>query len=98
MSRNRRRSWNEVSFTIQAGQRHIPLHPGSPPMIKVEEDVWKFGDGPQRRMSIRECARVQTFPDSFKFCGSTVQKYRQIGNAVPPVLGKKVAESILNLL
>jgi len=29
MSRNRRRSWNEVSFTIQAGQRHIPLHPGS---------------------------------------------------------------------
>jgi len=98
MSRNRRRGWNEVSFTIQAGQRHIPLHPGSPPMTKVEEDKWNFGEGPIRRLSVRECARVQTFPDSFEFCGSTAYKYRQIGNAVPPLLGKKVAESILNLL
>jgi len=97
MSRNRRRSWNEVSFTIQAGQRHIPLHPGSPPMKKVGEDEWTFGDGPMRRLSVRECARVQTFPDSFGFYGSTVHKYRQIGNAVPPLLGKKVAESVLNL-
>lgn len=98
MSRNRRRGWNEVSFTIQAGQRHIPLHPGSPPMTKVGEDKWKFGDDPQRRLSIRECARVQTFPDSFEFYGKTGYKYKQIGNAVPPLLGKKVAESVLNLL
>jgi len=97
MSRNRRRSWNEVSFTIQAGQRHIPLHPGSPPMTKVGEDKWRFGDVPIRRLSVRECARIQTFPDSFEFCGSTVQKYRQIGNAVPPLLSKKVAESVLNI-
>lgn len=98
MSRNRRRGWNEVSYTIQAGQRHIPLHPESPPMTKMGEDEWKFGDGPIRRLSVRECARVQTFPDSFEFYGSTAYKYKQIGNAVPPLLGKKVAESVLDLL
>lgn len=98
MSRNRRRQWNEVSFTIQAGQRHIPLHPASPPMIYVRKDEWKFGTGPQRRLSVRECARVQTFPDEFEFCGKTVNKYRQIGNAVPPLLAEKVAESVKKLL
>ncbi len=98
MSRNMRRGWNEASFTIQAGKRQIPLRPGYPPMTKVGEDEWKFGDGPQRRLSVRECARIQTFPDSFDFCGKTVHKYRQIGNAVPPLLGKKVAESVLSLL
>lgn len=98
MSRNRRRQWDEVSYTIQAGQRHIPLHPESPPMTKKGEDEWNFGDGPQRRLSVRECARIQTFPDTFEFCGSTAYKYRQIGNAVPPLLGKNLGESVMELI
>ncbi len=98
MSRNRRRGWNEVSYTIQAGQRHIPLHPASPPMTKVGEDEWKFGYGPQRRLSVHECARIQTFPDNFRFSGTTAHKYRQIGNAVPPLLSRRVAESILKVI
>lgn len=98
MSRNRRRSWDEVSFTIQAGARHAPLHPASPPMTKVGVDEQIFGDGPQRRLSVRECARVQTFPDSFQFTGKTIHKYKQIGNAVPPQLAKHIAESVKTLL
>jgi DNA (cytosine-5)-methyltransferase 1 len=98
MSRNRRRSWNEVSYTIQAGARHIPLHPGCPPMKKVGEDKWVFGDGPTRRLSVQECARIQTVPHHYSFFGSTIDKYRQIGNAVPPLLAMNVAECIRKML
>ena len=48
----------------------------------------------ERRMSVRECAIIQTFPDDFIFCGSLGNMYKQIGNAVPVLLGKKIAEVI----
>ncbi|MFC1803612.1 DNA cytosine methyltransferase [Thermoproteota archaeon] len=98
MSRNRRRTWKEASYTIQAGQRHIPLHPASPPMKYVEKDKWKFGEGYSRRLSVKECARIQTFPDTFKFLGNIVNKYKQIGNAVPPLLAKKIALVVKDML
>ena len=43
---------------------------------------------------MRECARSQGFPDTYKFYGSTLDKYRQIGNAVPPPLGKALGLQI----
>ncbi len=48
----------------------------------------------ERRMSVRECAIIQTFPDDFVFCGNLSNMYAQIGNAVPVLLGKKIAEVI----
>lgn len=98
MSRNRRRGWNEPSYTIQAGARHIPLHPGSPPMKKVGNDEWIFGKGFKRRLSVMECARIQTFPKRYRFFGSMVAKYRQIGNAVPPLLARKIGDKIRQML
>lgn len=98
MSRNRRRSWNEVSYTIQAGARHIPLHPGCPPMEKIDSDNWIFGQGPFRRLSVKECARIQTFPDDYIFIGKTVDKYKQIGNAVPPLLAMRVGSCVRKML
>ena len=51
-----------------------------------------------RAVSIREAARLQTFPDSYVFCGTKDAQYQQIGNAVPPILGRAIAEKILELL
>ena len=52
----------------------------------------------QRRLSVRECARLQTFPDDFIFKGSLNSMYRQIGNAVPPVLSFKLATQIKDFI
>ncbi len=48
-----------------------------------------------RTLTIRECARVQTFPDSFLFCGTDAQKMLQIGNAIPPVFAEQMAKQII---
>ena len=98
MSRNRVRSWDEQSFTIQAGGRHAPLHPQAPKMKFVEQNKRIFVPGKEdlyRRLSIRECARIQTFPDDFIFYYDKVAAgYKMIGNAVPVNLAKFLAESI----
>ena len=47
-----------------------------------------------RRLSVRECARIQTFPDDFIFTGSLSSQHRQVGNAVPPLLSEKIAKEI----
>lgn len=99
MSRNRRRDWDEPSFTIQAGGRHAPLYPGSAKMCKVKEDEWKFeGNNPEyRRLSVRECARIQTFPDNFIFYYENIADgYKMIGNAVPVKLANAIAKQIMS--
>ena len=45
-----------------------------------------------RRLSVREVARIQTFPDDFEFCGSNSASYRQIGNAVPVLMAYNIAK------
>ncbi|MBC7721822.1 MAG: DNA cytosine methyltransferase [Pedobacter sp.] len=98
MSRNRVRSWDEVSFTIQAGGRHAPIHPQAPKMNFIEQNLREFVKGKEhlyRRLSVRECARIQTFPDSFTFhYNSVVAGYKMIGNAVPVRMGKVLAQKI----
>ena len=98
MSRNRVRSWNEPSFTIQAGGRHAPLHPQAPKMKFIEQNKRIFVSGKEhlyRRLSVRECARVQTFPDDFLFKYKNVATgYKMIGNAVPVEFAKHLAKVI----
>lgn len=98
MSRNRVRSWDEQSFTIQAGGRHAPIHPQAPKMKFIEQNIRIFVPGKEylyRRLSVRECARIQTFPDDFIFHYTSVPVgYKMIGNAVPVNLANFLAKSI----
>lgn len=102
MSRNRVRNWNEQSFTIQAGARHIPLHPQAPKMELIEKDKRIFNKENEhlyRRFSVRECARIQTFPDDFKFIYTNIlDGYKMVGNAVPVNLSYEIAKQILKYI
>ena len=98
MARNRVRGWDELSFTIQAQAKNEPLHPQAPKMVYVSSNERKFVEGKEhlyRRLSVRECARIQSFPDSFKFVyDKVVDGYKMVGNAVPPRLAYYIALSI----
>lgn len=105
MSRNRKKAWNQPSFTIQASGRQAPIHPAGLPMEHVGKDKYIFQDGEEnnRRLSVKEIARIQTFPDWYEFSRGTKKKndnakldlvYKQIGNAVPVRLALAVAEPI----
>lgn len=49
-------------------------------------------------MSVRECARSQGFPDTYKFFGSILDKHRQVGNAVPPPMAKAIGLEIMKAI
>ncbi len=99
MSRNRVRGWDEPSFTIQAGGRHAPIHPQANKMIFVEQDKRIFDPNspkPYRRLSVRECARIQTFPNEFVFKYDNINDgYKMVGNAVPVNFAHALASKIM---
>lgn len=98
MSRNRKRGWDEVSYTIPAMAKQVTLHPSSPDMVKIDKDEWHFGNGITRRFSYKEAAAIQTFPKNIEFYGDLTSKYKQIGNAVPVKLAEYVAMQIYAIL
>lgn len=102
LSRDRYRAWDDVSRTILANPRHMPLHPMSPPMVKHGHNDWRFAEeGRARRFSYRESARLQGFAKDLKFpdtpAGSLDMRYRVAGNAVPPPLFEAVARTLPDL-
>jgi DNA (cytosine-5)-methyltransferase 1 len=102
LSRNRRRDWGETSKTIVANPRHMPLHPMSPPLVKMEHNVWRFSTEQRaRRFSYREAARLQGFDRDMVFpdtpAGSLNSRYTVVGNAVPPPLFEAVAKALPNV-
>lgn len=100
MSRNRVRSWAEPSFTIQAGGRHAPIHPQAPKMKFIEQNKRIFVPGKEhlyRRLSVRECARIQTFPNNFIFYYKDIADgYKMVGNAVPINFAYALAKKIFS--
>lgn len=78
--------WNEPAWTVTA---------------HISKDSYRYihPDREQGRMlSIREFARLQSFPDHFRFCGAPTRRMRQIGNAVPPLLAETIARKLFELL
>jgi DNA (cytosine-5)-methyltransferase 1 len=99
LSRNRRQGWEDTSKTIVANPRHMPLHPMSPVLKKLEHNVWQFEtENRARRFSYREAARLQGFATDFEFpdtvLGSLNMRYKVAGNAVPPPLFEAVARAL----
>ncbi|OLN26664.1 DNA cytosine methyltransferase [Desulfosporosinus metallidurans] len=66
-------------------------------VVNVRKSMW-IHPVKHRALSIREAARLQTFPDSFVFCGTKDSQYQQVGNAVPPILAKAIAEHLCGYL
>ena len=58
------------------------------------ENMLAYPDGEVRYFTVRECARLQTFPDNYVFMGSWTESMRQLGNAVPVQLAKMVAKGV----
>lgn len=98
MSRNRVKAWDEQAFTVQASGRQCQLHPQAPKMVRVDEEQYEFAKGREglyRRMTVREVARIQGFPDSFQFQYEDLDTgYKMIGNAVPVNLAFEIASAI----
>ena len=102
MSRNRVKKWDEQAFTVQASGRQCQLHPQAPKMEKIGENLCRFVPGKEhlyRRLTVREVARIQGFPDEFQFVYHNINDaYKMIGNAVPVRLGYEVALAIRKVL
>lgn len=77
-----RLDWNGLSRSITA---HI-----------AKDGYWYIHPSEPRTITVREAARIQTFPDHFRFAGSRTHAFRQIGNAVPPALGEAVGRALLS--
>lgn len=97
MSRNRKRDYDDVSFTIPAMAKQVPLSPDSGGMEFEDVDKFRF-IGENRRLSYKEAAAIQTFPAGMEFCGDLDSKYRQIGNAVPVKLAEVIATEVNRIL
>ena len=76
-----RLAWDGLSRTITA---HM-----------AKDGYWYIHPGQPRTLTVREASRIQTFPDSFRFSGARSHQYRQIGNAVPPVLGAAIGAELI---
>lgn len=98
LSRNRRQDWAQISKTIVANPRHMPLHPISPMLEKIGPDKWQFiSNEPARRFSYREAAFLQgfgalVFPETER--ATMNMRYTVVGNAVPPPLFEAVANNL----
>jgi DNA (cytosine-5)-methyltransferase 1 len=80
----KRLEWDELARSITA---HI-----------AKDGYWYIHPGQDRTLSIREAARVQTFPDWYRFAGHPSARFRQIGNAVPPLLAEALGTSLRTAL
>jgi DNA (cytosine-5)-methyltransferase 1 len=70
-------------------------------MAHIGKDTYShihYEDAQARTISVREAARLQSFPDGFRFSGAMNSAFRQIGNAVPPLIATAIAHAILGSL
>ncbi len=78
---------------------YLRLEPDAPSgtVVNVRKSMW-IHPTLDRAVTVREAARLQSFPDSFEFVGTKDSQFQQVGNAVPPLLAKGIAEKLLQYI
>lgn len=90
-------TYTDVSRTQNTIYLRLEYKNPSGTVVNVRKSMW-IHPTINRAVSVREAARLQTFPDSFIFCGTKDSQYQQVGNAVPPILAKAIAEHLASYL
>ncbi len=90
-------TYTDASRTQNTIYQRLRYNSPSGTVLNVRKSMW-IHPVIDRAVSVREAARLQTFPDSFVFCGTKDSQYQQVGNAVPPILAKAIAEHLANYL
>lgn len=87
-------TYTDASRTQNTIYLKLDYMQASPTVVNVRKSMWQH-PSKSEAISIREAARLQSFRDNYRFVGSKDKQYQQIGNAVPPLLARGVAESML---
>lgn len=90
-------TYTDVSRTQNTIYLRLNYDEPSGTVVNVRKSMW-IHPTLDRAISVREAARLQTFPDSFVFCGTKDKQYQQVGNAVPPIMAKAIAKKIAKVL
>ena len=90
-------TYTDVSRTQNTIYLRLNYDEPSGTVVNVRKSMW-IHPVLDRAISVREAARLQTFPDSFVFCGSKDKQYQQVGNAVPPIMAKSIAKKLAQIL
>ena len=90
-------TYSDVSRTQNTIYLRLDYNQPCGTVVNVRKSMWVHPTL-DRAISIREAARLQTFPDSFVFCGTKDKQYQQVGNAVPPMLARAIAEQLARVL
>lgn len=97
LSADLKQSYTDIARTQNTIYMRLEYDRPSKTVVNVRKSMW-IHPVLDRAISVREAARLQTFPDSFVFYGSKDHQYQQVGNAVPPFLAKAVAHYLLGIL
>ena len=90
-------TYTDISRTQNTIYLRLDYEQPSGTVVNVRKSMWVHPIK-DRAVSIREAARLQTFPDSFVFVGTKDKQYQQVGNAVPPIMAKAIAKKLANQL
>ena len=90
-------TYTDVSRTQNTIYLRLDYDEPSGTVVNVRKSMW-IHPTLDRAISVREAARLQTFPDSFVFFGTKDKQYQQVGNAVPPIMAKSIAKKLAQTL
>jgi len=97
LSKEQQKTYTDPTRTQNTIYQRLKYNTQCGTVVNVRKSMW-IHPKIDRAVSIREAARLQSFPDSYIFKGTKDSQYQQVGNAVPPLLGKAIAEKVLDLL